>query len=79
MGSIVWIVGGLVVAAAIVAVVVFFHHHKTQREEPLPANKLPKDWDAVMPREKPANRRKNGQASKSYSKFGSKKGLSKRR
>lgn len=79
MGSLVWIIGGLVVAAAIVGAVVYFHHQKTKREVPLPANKLPKDWDAVMPKEKTSARSRNGQASKSYSKFASKKGISKRR
>ena len=75
MALVLWFIAGLLLAAAISYGVVHLYRLRSSKEAPLPPDKLPKDWDSVMPREKPKEQRKAGTASEpSFRKVGVKKG-----
>jgi hypothetical protein len=75
MVIVLWFIGGLILAAAISYGAMQWYRVHSEKEEPLPAEKLPKDWDSVMPRAKPKDERKSAPGSEpSFRKVGVRKG-----
>lgn len=73
-----WFVGGLVLVAAISYGAFYLYRLKSEREVPLPPERLPKDWDSVMPRDKNRQQKQARQDTEpSFRKVGVKRGSKK--
>ena len=71
----IWFTMGVILAAGISYAVVHFYRVRSEKEEPLPPEHLPADWDAVMPRSKPKGEQKAVKGSEpSFRTVGVKKG-----
>ena len=70
MKIVLWFILGLVATAAISVGALRLFNWRADKERPLPPEKLPKDWDSVMPSEKPRPRPKSAGAERSFRKVG---------